>query len=442
MNLFAFGALANVVAVARREFVTRVTTRTYLVATLCLILAAALVGLAPVAIGYVNRESSHVAVYVGAADLRGDPVATLDSLLNPSIGGDEPGATAYTIRRSTDLEADRRRVRDGTLTALLDIERDASGETTFTVYTGERPTSSTVVVSRQAASAIAIADRLGRAGVAPTDQARLFAVPQVIVRPADPSAPVASSQEMAQQEADVAVMFGLELFLLLAIILYGTWIAQSVAEEKSSRMMEIVLSAASPFELLAGKVLGVSAAALLQFVAVIATSVAAVLAESQVAARVLGDSTGVALPSGLTAPVVAAFCVLFVLGFVLYAALFAAAGSLVSRQEDVNQIVQPVTLAACGGYLVAMYGSIGLLDSGAPWITALSWIPFLSPYTMLARVGAGDAGVVEVGAVVLLMALSVVLAAWFASRIYAAGVLMYGQKPSFRGMWRAVREGR
>jgi ABC-2 type transport system permease protein len=448
MRSVTFPGISNIIAVARREFVARASTRTFLVSTLFLVLAAAVVGLAPVVISYFNRDSTRVAVYVGAADMRGDPVATLDAFLNPpsSQGGAGDSGTAgkksFVVSRSTDLEADRQQVLDGKLNALVDVERDAGGDLVFTVYTGEPGNSRTALLSRQAATSIAVADRLGRVGLTPSDQAALFVPPEVTIRSPDLSKPAASPEVAAQETTNFAVMFGLVMFLYLAIILYGTWVARSVVEEKSSRMMEIILAAASPFQLLAGKVLGVSAAALLQYVAVLAAALVALLAEGQVASIVLGESGGLSLPSGLTPSLLVAFSVFFVLGFLLYAVLFAAAGSLVSRQEDVDQIVTPMILVATAGYLIAMYTSIGIVDPKAPWVVALSWVPFLSPYMMLSRLNAGNAGLLEVGFAVLLLMATIVLAVWVASRIYAAGVLLYGQKPSVRGTWKAVRGAR
>ncbi len=433
-------SLTNILTVARREFVTRTTTRAFLISTLLLVVVAAAVALAPVAIGFLSREGSRVAVYVGVADLHGDPVAVVDGLLNPS-NGQGPGSS-FVVSRSTDLVASRQAVDDGTLAALLDVERDTAGEAVFTLYTKAPNNSSTAVVARQAATSIAVADRLGRLGLSAADQAGLFAPPDVTVRSPDPSKPAASSEAAAQQIADTAVIVALEMFLLLALMFYGTWIAQGVVEEKSSRMMEIILAAASPFQLLAGKVLGVSAAAFLQFGAVLVTSGIVLLAQGQVAALVFGDQAGVNLPSGLTPDILVAFSVFFVLGFLLYAVLFAAAGSLVSRQEDVSQITTPMTLAVCAAYLVAMYASLGSIDINAPWVVILSWVPFMSPYLMLSRLNAATVGPLEVAVAVLLLATTIVLMTWVAARIYAAGVLLYGQKPSVRGMWTAVREGR
>lgn len=443
MRLPGRSDLPNIAAVARREFVVRARTRTFVLSTLILVAAALAVGLAPVVISYLTQGSTSVAVYVGPTDLRGDPVATVDTMLNPpgSGGASADGPKAYAVRPSTDLAADRELVRLGSLDALLEIERGSSGDLAFTVYTDEPANGRTGAISSQAAANIATADRLDRLGLDATARAMLFAAPDVTFRGSASSAAPTGPTTLAQEVVDAALITVLELFLLLAIVLYGTWIAQSVVEEKSSRMMEIVLAAATPLQVLAGKVLGVSAAALLQYVAVVAAVVTALVLQGPVAGFVLGQTAG-SLPAGLTPQVVVAFSLFFVLGFALYAVLFAAVASLVSRQEDVNQIVTPLTLAASAGYLVAVYASIGMLDSRAPWLVALSWVPFLSPYMMLSRFSEGSAGAPEVVAAVIILAATVVLVTWLAARIYAAGVLMYGQKPGVRAVWKALRQVR
>lgn len=437
MRSHAQAALGKVIAIARREFTVRVRSRTYLIATAILALSSAAVALAPVAIAYLGRDATRIGVHVTVPDLRADPVAVLDGLFNSGTRAD---TKRFTITLASDLDAARREVSAGTLTAVLDVERAANGDPVFTVYTRERATSSMAVLSRQAAISIATADRLARLGLSPADQSLLLAVPTVIVRPPDLADPALTPEAIAQAEADAAILFGLETFLLLAIVLYGTWVAQSVAEEKGTRMMEIVLTAATPFQLLAGKVLGVSAAALLQFAAVLATTVIGLVAQDQVAAQVLGSSEAV-LPSGVTLPIAVAFTAFFLLGFLLYAALYATAGSLVSRQEDVTQVVQPMTLLACGGYIVALYASIGTLDSRSPFVIAVSWIPFTSPYAMLSRLASGEASPVEGVLALVILGAAAVLAAWIAARVYAAGVLSHGQKPSARALVSAARGG-
>ncbi len=440
--------IRNIVTVARREFLTRAGTRGYIISTLFLVLAAIAMGLAPVLISYIDRNTTQtVAVYVGAVDLRGDPAGTLDALLN-GPGAGQSGSAAdgskkeFTVERASDLPAGLLAVQDGKLNALVDIERDAAGQPVFTVYANDPGRNRTAALIAQAAAPIAIADRLGQAGLSAAQQSQLFSPPQVTVRSPDPTKPVASAESVANEISGFAVTFGLVMFLFLAVIMYGTWVAMSVVEEKSNRVMEVILAVATPFQLLCGKVLGVSATALLQFAAVIGAVILALLVQGQVAQVVLGQSAGLTLPEGLTPALLLVFSVYFVLGFLLYAVLFAAAGSLVSRQEDVNQVVLPMTLVATAGYLIGLYASIGLLDAGASWVVLLSWVPFLSPYMMLGRMNAGSAAPIEIMGSMVLLAITIVGAVWVASRIYSAGVLMYGQRPGFRTMWKAIREAR
>jgi ABC-2 type transport system permease protein len=443
-------SLRNIVAVARREFMTRATTRSFVISTIVLVIASALIGLVPVVIGYVDRNATEsVGVHVGADALHGDPVATFDALLNAqmSTGNGKPadasqGKKAFTVSRVEDLAGGRRQVQDGKLGALVDIERDAGGDATFTIYVNDPAMTRTPDLIRQAAASIAIADRLGRAGLTGAQQAQLFSPPSVTVRSPDLSKPAAGAQAVANDISTFAVTFGLVMFLFLAVILYGTWVAMSVVEEKSNRVMEIILAAATPFQLLSGKVLGVGATALLQYVAVLAAALVALLVQGQVATVVLGESNDLTLPQGLTPGLLFVFSIYFVLGFLLYAVLFAAAGSLVSRQEDVNQVVTPMTLVSTAGYLVGLYASIGIVDPKAPLVIVLSWIPFLSPYMMLGRVNGGNALPIEVVATMVLLAVTIVGATWVAARIYSAGVLMYGQRPSLRHMWVAIRTAR
>jgi ABC-2 type transport system permease protein len=169
----------------------------------------------------------------------------------------------------------------------------------------------------------------------------------------------------------------------------------------------------------------------------------ALLFQAQISAVVLGSAaSAVALPQGLSIGLLLAFGVFFVLGFALYAVLYAGAAALVSRTEDINQIVAPMTLLSAAGYLVAVYSSTGLLDPNSKLVVVMSYIPFFSPYLMLSRLGAGLAGPIDVLIALVLLAATVPLALWVAARLYSAGVLMYGQRPSLRLMLRVLRGAR
>lgn len=433
--------VSNILTVARREFTVRIRARSFLLGSAVLVAGVLVFSFVPI-IGRLieGAEAQRIALYVGAPDLTGDPAATLTAVLNAAPTAVPPtGAPAYLVEGVTDLAAARDRVNTGTYSGALDIERAANGDLAFSFFVKDATSIRAGITSalvQQAAQALAVADRLAGLGINPTDQAALFAPAAYDFQPADPTtAGPGSNTALAG--------FGLAILVFLMIVLYGSWIAMSVVEEKSSRVIEVVLNAATPFQLLAGKVLGVGALASVQYVAILLAGLLALLLQGPVTAALLGEAgaSGGGLPAGLDVGILALLGVYGVLGFLLYAGLFAAAGSLVNRQEDVNLAVTPMMLVATAGYLVAVYAATGLLDARSGWIAAIAQFPFFSPFIMLGRITAGQAGPAEVALSIVLLVLGIIGAVWLAARIYAAGVLLYGQRPSLLRVLRLIRTG-
>jgi ABC-2 type transport system permease protein len=450
---FAARTVPNIVAVARREFVSRARTRTYRITTVILVIAGVGLALAPILFRWLEGESTgdRVEVIVGTSAPSLDVPTALGQLLNapagPSIpiGGNEQ--PKFVVVSAPSVDAARVDVLGGNALAALALGRatDGTDDLTFDLYSKEGSISRKVQLIRQAAISITIQDRLTRAGVSPIDQAHLFTPPSFSVLPADPNATPALDPN--QNVEAFLVGFGLSIAIFMAIILYGQWIAYSVAEEKNSRVMEIVLAAATPFQLLAGKVIGVGALAIIQYVIVAIPMILAVIFQGPIAALILGGGGGagaggsaaVSIPGGLSIGTIATFGVLFVLGFAIYACMYAGAASLVSRQEDINQIVAPLTMVSVAGYLVATYAGTGLIAIDSPLVVILSFIPLFSPYLMLTRLSVGAAAPWEVVVAIALLVLAIPAALWLAARLYRSGVLMYGQSPSPRTLWRALR---
>ncbi len=438
--------LPNIGAVARREATVRVRTRSFIFGTVLLVVGVVAIALVPVIVRYIEGAvTQRVVVYVGTPDLKADPAPVLRALLNAapstgSSGSSEPAHEGFIVTTTTDLAAARAEVTAGKATAVLAIERGSDGQLAFTLYTNDTASGRTSGLIQQASNAVAVSDRLDRLGVAPADQASLFAPATYVVKWPDPTR-TEPTQDSAAMGSSYLLAFGMTILIFMMIVLYGNWVAMSVVEEKSSRVMEVILNAARPLELLSGKVLGVGTAAFIQYLAILVAGGVALLLQDRVASLVLGNGAGIGLPEGMTVGMLALFCVYGVLGFLLYAVLYAAAGSLVSRQEDVNSAVMPMTLITTGGYLVATYAATGLLDIRAGWMTILSQIPFFSPFLMLCRVVAGVALAWEVLLSIVILVVSIGLALWVAARIYAAGVLLYGQRPGLRAIWRMMRVG-
>ena len=435
----------NALHVARREYLFRVRGRTFLITTALLAVAVAAVTLLPTLLGAFGvGEPSEIAVHVDAEDLGEDPVTAIQLVLAAGIdlGGGEPSdpdATEdeprATVTRTDDPEGAAEGVRSEELDGLLTITRNDEGDLAFEYLTDASPTDQTRILVTQAATALTIADRLERAGVSEADRAGIFAAPDFTATAADP--------DDARDEEDfggaILLTYVVVILTFMAILTYGNWVAQSVAEEKSNRVMELLVTAATPRQLLTGKVLGTSAAGLTQYLAIILAVVAGFIANGPVS-----SALGVAGQLPFTLPElepmwVVSFTAFFLLGFVLYATLYAAAGSLVSRVDDVQQAVGPLIYLAMAGYFVSFF-AMNVPDAG--WVRLASFVPFFSPYLMPARMLLTSVEAWEVGLAIVLLALAVAGAIWLAARIYSAGVLMYGQRVGIRTILKATRVAR
>ena len=436
---------SNILTVARREFLVRIRGRSFVIGTLLLVIGVVAIAYLPLIIRQVDQvDGTSIAVTAAEDGLAAAAAVTIGTALNASAGvatgGTASGTPDFLVTAVPDREAGRTEVVDGKYVALLALDRVDDGELVFTLYTNENAAGRIPTMVRQAATTFAVADRLDRFGVAPGDRAALFAPANLEVQWPDP-ARTDPTQDFQTGIGQDMLGFGMTLLIFMIIVMYGNWVAMSVVEEKSSRVMEVILNAATPFQLLAGKVLGVGAVAFTQYAAVVAAGLVSLLLTDTVTSIVAGGGGAGDLPTGLTPGMLLAFAAYGVLGFLLYASLYAAAGSLVSRQEDVNAVVMPMTLVSVAGYMVGVYSATGLIDGRAAWVVSLAFIPFTSPFTMLGRIATSDATPVEVvGSLVLLVAM-IGVSLWIAARIYSMGVLMYGTRPGWRATLKLLRDG-
>ena len=197
--------------------------------------------------------------------------------------------------------------------------------------------------------------------------------------PTDGGKPI-DPQEVASR-AFLGIVFVVLLFL--TVIIYGMWVATGVATEKSSRVMELMISAASPRQMLTGKVVGIGGAGLTQYLLIAVPALLVLAFQDQIAAGILGTDGASGTPIvGLTPGLLLGYGVFFLLGFTLFALIYAAMGSFVSRPDDLQTLSLPLSLVAMSGYLLA----IMTLSRGASDITTMfSFIPPFSPFVMLAR---------------------------------------------------------
>jgi ABC-2 type transport system permease protein len=424
----------NAWLVGAREFRGRTRSRSFVIGTVILAALAFAATQLPVFIDLVAGNSqTKVEVVVRASDLPADREAILDSQLNPVSGAGEYlvtwlPASGYDAALS-DLEKKR-------FDALLVIDRDtATHDLSFTLRTDMPRDGRQVQVVSGAARMLAIEDGLVRAG---TSAASVLSPANLKVVAASPGSGSERGTSLEQEISSSLLSTGLIVLIFMAIVTYGTWVAMSVAEEKGSRVMELMLNATTPLQMLAGKVLGNGAAGLAQYAIVVGAVAAGLFAQGPIHQAIVGGSSENAFGS-FDVRVLGAFVVLFVLGFTLYSLLYAALGSLVSRQEDIQSATSPLMMLIMAGYFLSVFG-LQAIDE--PWVVVTSFVPFFSPYLMLARVAVGHVAPWEFGLSVAIMLASIGVALVFASRIYSAGVLLYGQRVGIRQVLRAARVSR
>lgn len=242
-------------------------------------------------------------------------------------------------------------------------------------------------------------------------------------------------QEGAKTETELnqarALVYALLFLLYFSVLFYGSMIAMEVATEKSSRVMEILISSVSPVKQMFGKILGVALLGITQYAFLIGVGYLSfkffMSGDMELGAIATMLDVG-AIPAGTL--VYAA--VFFILGYLLYATLLAMLGSLVNRVEEANQMMTPVIMLIVVAFMIAMSG---LANPDASFVQITSFIPFFSPMIMFLRVGMGAVPFWEVFLSIGLLVATIILFIYIGARVYRGGVLMYGKTS-----WKAIRQ--
>ncbi len=238
-----------------------------------------------------------------------------------------------------------------------------------------------------------------------------------------------TAEELNQARGLVYVL----LFVIyFAVIMYASMIATEVAGEKTSRVMEILISSVSPVQQMFGKILGIALVSLTQmllFLGVGYYSIKNNLSDMQ-------DGFFSVFGFGSTSVTTIIYAVVFtLLGYFLYATLAAFLGSLVSRVEDVQTMITPMTMLVVVGFMIAVFG---LNNPETSFITATSFIPFFSPMIMFLRIGMIEVPLWEIATSIALLVATIAALAVFGAKVYRGGVLLYGKGSSFKNIMKAL----
>jgi len=221
--------------------------------------------------------------------------------------------------------------------------------------------------------------------------------------------------------------------LYMVILLYGQMVAMSVATEKSSRAMELLITSAKPINMMFGKVLAACIAGLVQLVAIFGSA----LLFYNVNQSYWGDNGIIDSIFNIPPELFVYMLVFFLLGFLIYAFLYGAISSTVSKLEDINTAVQPVTFLFIIGFMVVMFSmTSGSVDNLL--MTICSYIPFTSPMAMFTRIAMSTVPWYEIAISIGILVASTFGIGVLSAKIYRVGVLMYGTSPKIGNIIKAV----
>jgi ABC-2 type transport system permease protein len=438
--------LRNMGLIIEREFKNRVTQRSFKISTVIILILIIIASFVPTIIAYISsvtNSQTKVVVVNNAGTIAGMNNVALQQYFNTTLNAVTPGQStsskpAYSINTVTTnaISNLQKQVKDGSIGVLLVLDRPSGQDVQFTYYTNADPARDTNVSTVQGvASQLSVLDRASRLGLTPGQTSKLFAQPQFSVVNVGQAQNNRSTSDIV---AGYILAYAGIILIFISVYLYGVMVANGVAEEKGNRIMEILVNAATPFQLMTGKIIGIGAAGLAQMTAFVVVGISALLLQNPLKAALIGNNSA-ALNLNITGSSITLLLLLlvyFILGFLLYATLFAAMGALVKRQDEVQNAVQPLTWLFMIGYIASFFG---IANPDATWVKVISYIPFWTPTTMLMRIGAGSATWWEILITIVIMIVSIYVCAIFAARIYRYGVLMYGQKPSIRQLFKIAR---
>ena len=384
--------------VARREVRERIKGRTFRVATLIILLAVAAAVTIP-----VLRKSTPSRTRVGI-------VGTLSVPLRTTVvaAGDAVGVTVTLVPEAS-LASAKRALAGGQVDLVLDSMQRVLVDQAL----DPSDTSDTALVVNAVAASVSVQAGLEGAGIAPERALRLANPPPLPVQSLKPL----PHNHKVNQTGKTSAVYGLILTYVL-LTQFGTWLLMGVVEEKSSRVIEVLLSTLRPRRLLAGKVIGIGAVALLQAGLIVAVALG------------LGAAEGSTLIHG-TAPLGIVSSLLWVvLGYAFYCWVYAAGGSLADRQEQVLSLAFPLQLPILFGYIV----SFTALGSGQPseLVKVLAYLPLTAPFAMPVLVALGAVTWWQFTVSVVIMLVATVGVARLASTVYRRAILRTGGRVHLR----------
>ena len=418
--------------VVKREYLTRVRTKGFIITTIALPLLTMGVLLLPL---FIVRRQADETVKIAILDEAGGLAAVIAQSLERKLPSGKP---AFQVTRTVETPGPaenektrqelRAEVSRGELDAFLVVPKDVLAGKSATLHTRSLGEIGLATSLRRAVGNAAIARRLKDQGIRIENPNDLFRAVEVT------PVKVTKEGDVEEKGQTFAVAMGMALVLYTTLLVYGLATLRSVLEEKTTRIVEVLVSSLRPFQLLAGKLLGVAAVGFTQYVIwTVSGGLLATYGASVVAAfSTQGSPEKIHIPISLLVSSV----IYYVAGYFLFASLYAAAGAMVSSDEEAQQVQMPMTLVVVLSFL---FFPFIMRNPNSTTSVVLSLVPFFSPILMTMRIALQMPPFWQIALSLALMLVTTIGIVYLSAKIYRVGILMYGKRPSVVELLRWLR---
>ena len=409
--------MRNIWLIARREYLERIRTKGFMIATILIpLLFAGGIG-ASILIAKHSKSSSHIVIVSPDLALATDVQKQLDADSDHNMQLNVIAPPSVNTRASLKREL---KAKDIDAYLWITPAAEKTGRPIIEYKQGSSADLATRNNVRDSLEKVLTRDRLVQQGMNAADV-------EALMKPVEMTS---GDEEQDNTGANFLGAYILFFLMYMVIMLYGMNVARSIIEEKTSRVFEVMLATVKPSEMLAGKVIGVGSVGLTQVAIWMAAAV--ILTATPLLPHLLGGGTHISLSAGQ----VGFFIVYFLLGYLLYSSMAAALGAMTNSEQELQQLnmflVIPLFICMVSLQLV-------LNSPQSMGARVMSLFPFFTPLLMYMRVSVSPVPWYEIAASIAIMIASIYGVLWIASRIYRVGILMYGKKPNLPEIMRWMK---
>ncbi|MGZ3927903.1 MAG: ABC transporter permease [Mucilaginibacter sp.] len=406
----------KVLLIIQREYITRVRKKAFIIMIFAVpVLLLIMLG----AIALVAKNSSEL------SDLQTIKVIDNSGIFTGKFHNGNNIKFEVSNKPLNELKKDM--IKDDNLSALQ-IPADYNAKNSVQIFSKKKPSFVLTGAIERQMNDIAVSDGMIKHHI---DTAVINSVKKINIS-LNPKQVTETGDKDANVGANMGVGISCAILIYLSLFIYGAQVMRGVIEEKTSRIIEVIISSVKPFQLMLGKIIGVGLVGLTQFGAWIILSIVVTKIAGAAFSTPQGAVMGVlavlkTIPFGY---IMGVFIFYFLTGYLLYSALFAAVGSAVDNETETQQFMFPITMPLLFTYILSV--SVLFQAPDSPLAVWLSMIPLTAPVAMMVRIPFGGVTTVQLVISMTLMVAGFLFTTYVAARIYRVGVLMYGKKASFK----------